>query len=339
MNRRPHWRPYFFEIVTLANFIVIFILVLPANPIVLTSVPDTFASFIPTLSTYAAIGVAIRAAVAWYRGQLRAYLRIVRSPGWLIDTARLVFFGALMVHAYFWIKLVVPLLHPVLYDQELWNIEQKMFFGFSPNIFLLDLFSQPVVLSVIDWSYARIFFVSMSVAFIFFLSDPSRRLRVAFASGNTLLWLSGAWLYMLVPSLGPAFRFPDVWLPFADGLDITQHFQAMLMRNYRAVLRLPGGGKLTEIQLMFGVAAFPSLHVAFQTFVFLWMRRLWVYGEIVFGVFALVILIGSVVTGWHYLLDGLAGIIMAAVCYRVASSIAGIREWLRLRKAMAVVAV
>jgi hypothetical protein len=334
MNRQPRWRPYFFEIVTLANFIVIFVLVAPANPIVLTSIPETFMSFIPTLTTYAAIGVAIRAAIAWYQGELRAYFRIIRSAGWLIDTVRLVLFGSLMVHTYFWIKLVVPLFHPTLYDQELWNLEQRMFLGYSPNIFLLDLFSQRIVLTAIDWSYARIFFVSMSVAFMFFLSAPSRRLRAAFASGNTLLWLSGAWLYMLVPSLGPALRFPDVWLPFANGLTLTQHFQAILMQNYRAVARLPGGGKISDIQLMFGVAAFPSLHVAFQTFVFLWMRRVWVYGEIVFGVFALVILIGSVVTGWHYLIDGLAGIVLAAICYRVAASMWRIGEWLRLRKAL-----
>jgi hypothetical protein len=334
-NRQLRWRPYFFEIFTLANFIVIFVIVLPANPIVLTSIPDTFTSFIPTLTTYAAIGVAMRAAIAWYRGDLRAYLRIIRSAGWLLDTARLVIFGALLVHAYFWIKLVVPLVHPVLYDQELWDIEQRMFFGYSPNIFFLDLFSQRLVLAAIDWSYARIFFASMSVAFIFFFSDASRRLRIGFATGNAMLWLVGAWLYMSIPSLGPALRFPDVWLPFANGLAITQNLQAILMKNYRSVLRLPTGGSLSSIQLMFGVAAFPSLHVAFQTFAFLWMRRLWVYGEIVFGIFALLILIGSVVTGWHYLLDGIAGMVMAVLCYWAAASIWRIGEWLRLRKALA----
>ena len=63
------------------------------------------------------------------------------------------------------------------------------------------------------------------------------------------------------------------------------------------------------------MAAFPSLHVAFQTLVFLWMRRVWRWGEIVFGVFAVAILIGSLVTGWHYLIDGIAGIALAWLCY------------------------
>jgi len=334
MDRRIWKRPYFLEICSLVNFLVIFALVAPANPIVLTSLPVTLLSFIPQLLVFALIGIAVRAAIARYRGELRAYWRVIRSPGWLIDSVRIIVFGALMVHTYFWIKLVVPLLHPVLYDQLLWNVDRAMFGGYSPNILFLNIFKQPAVLQSIDWAYARIFFVSMSVAFMFFLSAPSRRLRAAFSNGNTLLWLIGAWLYMAIPSLGPAFRFPDVWLPFVYGLDMTQNFQGLLIRNYQAVLRLPVGGSLRDVQLMFGVAAFPSLHVAFQTFVFLWMRRLWIYGEIVFGVFTLLILIGSVVTGWHYLIDGIAGMIMAIVCYLAGAAMWRVGEWLRVRAAI-----
>ncbi|GAC1433672.1 MAG: hypothetical protein NVSMB68_06230 [Thermoanaerobaculia bacterium] len=331
MNRRVWVLPYSYEVVTLVNLAVITWL---SGSIVLTSLPATLASFVPTLGGYALIGVAVRAIVAWRRHELRAYVRIVRSAGWLVDSLRLVLFGSLMVHTYFWIKLVVPLLHPRLFDQEMWNIDQRMFLGLSPNILFLNVFANGVVLQVIDWSYARIFFVSMSVGFMFFLSSPSRRLRAAFSSGNTILWLAGAWLYMLFPSVGPAFRFPDVWLPYAYGLDLTQHFQALLMKNYQAVLRLPRGGSISDVQLMLGIAAFPSLHVGFQAFAFLWMRRLWIYGEIVFGIFALVILIGSVVTGWHYLIDGIGGIVLAIVSYKTAVWAWQLRRWLALRKVL-----
>jgi len=189
MNRRTWWRPYSYEIVTLVNLAVIAWL---TGSIIITSLPATLASFIPTLGGYALIGVVVRALIAWRRRELPAYLRIVRSAGWLSDTVRLVLFGSLMVHTYFWIKLVVPLLHPRLYDQELWSLDQKMFLGLSPNILFLNVFSKGVVLQLIDWSYARIFFVSMSVAFIYFLSSPSRRLRAAFSTGTTLLWLARA---------------------------------------------------------------------------------------------------------------------------------------------------
>jgi hypothetical protein len=331
-DRRVYPRPYLFELFTVVNLLAIVALTIRADPFILTSIPRTFASFIPTLLGYAAAGVAIRCVIAAVRGQLRQYLRIVRSPAWLLDSARLVVFGSGMVHTYFCIKLVVPLLHPGLYDQQLWDLDQAMFAGYSPNILFLEIFSKPVVTRFIDISYARIFFISMTVAFSYFLSDASRRIRIGFMTGTSILWLAGAWLYMLIPSLGPALRFPDVWMPFAAALPITQQMQALLMRNYGEVLRM-ADGTAKNVQLMLGVAAFPSLHVAFQTFVFLWMRRVWIYGQIIFGVFALIILIGSVVTGWHYLLDGLAGIVLAAGSYLAGARLWKFREWRRLRAA------
>jgi len=174
MNRSAWLRPYSYEVITLVNLAIIAYF---SGTIVLSSLPATLAAFIPTLGGYAAVGVALRALVAWRRGELRAYWRVLRSTGWLSDTVRLVISGSLMVHTYFWIKLVVPLLHPRLYDQELWNIDQKMFLGLSPNVLFLNVFANGVVLKVIDWSYARIFFISMSIAFMFFLSSPSRRSR------------------------------------------------------------------------------------------------------------------------------------------------------------------
>jgi len=64
------------------------------------------------------------------------------------------------------------------------------------------------------------------------------------------------------------------------------------------------------------------------------MRRLWVYGEIVFGVFLLIIMIGSVVTGWHYLIDSIAGALLALGGYLLGSRLWSIREWRRLRAAL-----
>ena len=64
-----------------------------------------------------------------------------------------------------------------------------------------------------------------------------------------------------------------------------------------------------------GIAAFPSLHVGFQTYVFLWMRRLWTSGEVLFGIFVVVIFLGSMITGWHYFIDGVAGAALALGCY------------------------
>ena len=331
-NRRIVRRPYFFEIFVVVNFVIIYLMTARASPVVLTTIPVTFRSLVPALLLYAIAGSIIRLLVAAYKRELPVYLRLLRSAGWLVDTARLVFFGALLTHTYFWIKLVVPLLHPRNFDQQLWDLDQALLGGFSPNILFVEVFSQPATLQFIDWSYARIFFASMMIAFVFFLSAPARRARLGFMTGTAILWMSGAWLYMLVPSLGPAFRFPDVWLPLADSLPITQQMQALLLRNFQNVLRWPLG-TAKDIQLMFGIAAFPSLHVGFQAYAFLWMRKLWVYGQIVFGIFLLIITIGSVVTGWHYLIDSIAGAVLAFIAYFAASRLWRTPQWLRIRAA------
>jgi hypothetical protein len=271
----------------------------------------------------------IRALVALARKR-RGYLRRLKRPGWWLETARLVLAVALTFFAYGWIKLSMPLVHPRLFDQELWDLDQLLLLGAAPTVFVLDVFGNDAFLKTIDWSYAHIFMASTAVAAAYFLSNPSRRIRVAFVNGNATLWLVGAWLYMLVPSLGPAYRFPDIWLAHGDSLGRTQYLQALLMRNYQNVLRAIRGEPYAPLNFMFGIAAFPSLHVAFQTYVFLWMRRLWTSGEVLFGIFAAAIFLGSMITGWHYLIDGLAGFALALLCWWIFWRHARMARFLRL---------
>src|SRR5258705_13913836 len=110
---------------------------------------------------------------------------------------------------------------------------------------------------------------------------------------------TGAWLYVLVPALGPAYRFPDVWLQYSTDLRTTQGLQALLWRNYQNVIQVDQSRKATPVNILFGIAAFPSMHVAFQTFIFLWFRRLWTWGEVMFAFFVFAIFFGALITGWH----------------------------------------
>jgi len=296
------------------------------EPIVLKCAAFTF-----NIALQAVAGVIVRSVVALVRRE-RAYFRIIRSAAWLTDTLRIVVFSAIAFFTYAWIKLTVPLYHPVLFDQQLWDLDQKLLGGLSPNILFLDLLRNRGALRVIDWSYANIFMISVAIAMAYFLSDASRRVRIAFANGHVTLWLAGAWLYLVVPSLGPAYRFPDVWLVHEHVLARTQSLQAMLMRNYQSVLRAASGRPAGPISIIFGIAAFPSMHVAFQTFVFLWMRRLWKSGEVLFGIFVFAIFLGSIITGWHYLIDGIAGIVLAVLCYVAFARAAKLKHWIAIKR-------
>lgn len=286
-----------------------------------------------TLLVNALAGIALRIVVALLRRD-RSYLRRIRRPAWILGLLRMVGFTALTFFGYAWVKLIVPVVHPRLFDEELWQIDRLLFFGVSPSEMMLRLFDSPSFLRAIDWSYASIFYASTVVAFAYFASDPSERVRNAFADGVAALWLAGGWLYLLIPSLGPAYRFPDIWFAYADSLRTTQYLQSLLMRNFQNVLAVVEGREAGPIHPLMGIGAFPSLHVAFQTFVFLWMRRLWTSGEILFGVFALTILLGSMITGWHYLVDGLAGIALAVLAWSIFWRRARLSHWIALRDAV-----
>lgn len=325
------WRPYFFEIFVGANLALLLLLV-QFDRMPMIAYPQRIVSqLIVTISGEAALGVAIRVLIALVRRE-HGYFRILRSRRWLVDSVRIIIGSVLVIYAYGWIKVVVPIVHPPLFDQALWDLDQLLFFGIAPTILVLDLFGHPLMLRAVDWSYANIFAASIIIAAAYFLSDPSRRVRIAFANGYALLWIAGAWLYMLVPSLGPAYRFPEIWMVHGDTLQLTQKFQAALMRNYQNVIRAWRGEPHGPASIMLGIAAFPSLHVGFQTYVFLWMRRLWTSGEVLFGIFVVFIFLGSMITGWHYFVDGVVGILLALACYLPFARRAKLDRWLELRR-------
>ena len=308
-------RPYFFEVFACANLAVILFIARESLPIIGSPLAH-LAALSAGIGTQAVAGILVRVAIALVRRD-RTYLRVIRGGAWITDTLRLIFFGAMVIVAYGSLKLVVPIHHPRLFDPELWELDRALFFGIAPTTFFLDVFGAPWFLRLIDWTYANIFFASAFIAYAWVLSHPRRRLRIAFANGNALLWITGAWLYLLVPSLGPAYRFPDVWFAYGEMLRNTQGLQAILMRNYQNVIRAANGVPITEpIRIVFGIGAFPSLHVASQMYVFLCARRVWRTGQVLFGIFVLLIFLGSMITGWHYLIDSLAGLVMAYLSYR-----------------------
>lgn len=325
-------RPYFFEWFALGNLVLIQALLWNQLRAPLATLPHVLATLSSGFLLQAVAGVALRAAVAWRRGTLAGYLAVIRKPSWIADTLRIVLFSGLFVHTYGWIKLAVPLLHPRLLDAELWNLDRALGLGYSPNVFLLSLLGAPRFLRAIDWGYANIFLISLNLAGVFFASSPSRRIRVAFMDSNVSMWLIGAWLYVAVPSLGPAYRFPEIWLPLAPLFVHSQAFQHLLMANYQNVLAYARGIP-RPVNVLFGIAAFPSLHVAFQTLAFLWMRRLWRAGELLFGLFVVAIFIGSIITGWHYLVDGIAGFLLAWACFACSFRAHRIGRWLAIHDA------
>lgn len=308
-----HRRPYFFEIFTIANLVILEIVLRRIGFSIFTLFSSTVAVLLPMLVIQTLTGIAVRVVLAKRHGD-PAYLRTLRTPRFLTDVARIIVFSVLWGQIYGWLKVGVPALNHRLYDQFFWNLDRTLFFGFSPNIFFLDLFSNPLALRAVDWTYANVFIATVFIGGAVFISSPDARLRIGFVNSNATMWIVGAWLYVALPAFDPCYRFPEIWLPLAQYLPQTQYLQRLLMTNYQNFTHLQPG-RPAQVSLLLGLSAFPSLHTAAAFLAFLWMRGVSRAVRLLFGVFTAIIFIGSVVTGWHYLADSLAGLLLAALSY------------------------
>lgn len=121
-----------------------------------------------------------------------------------------------------------------------------------------------------------------------------------------LTWGIGMAAAYVFSSAGPLFtgRFDTSLLP--GSVRMTAE---LLWSNYQAGGAILGGG----------ISAFPSLHVAIATWFALALAQ---RGWPKIGVaYVASIYIGSVILGWHYLLDGAGGIAVAILAHRMATRI------------------
>lgn len=122
-----------------------------------------------------------------------------------------------------------------------------------------------------------------------------------------LTWGIGMFFAYVFSSAGPIFT--GIYDP-AIAPESVRRPAAILWANYQARGALIGGG----------ISAFPSLHVAIAAWLAIVLRD---RGFTWFGVaFLLGIFVCSVILGWHYVLDGVAGAAIALLADRIS------RAWL-----------
>jgi hypothetical protein len=275
---------------------------------------QSFLGLLPAI----AVGIVVHALVSRLRSGDWSYVRSIATVRWfgfllllLVSVVGVMFF-------YTGLKTFLPLLTGRETDQVLWDMDQVLFFGMSPNIFFVNLFDNSLLLRFIDFGYGYFFFTAVLLAFPIFFSLRDERMRVSFVAANVMLWSAGAWLYFSAPSLGPAYRFHEVWDAVRAQFPVSTYWQSRLIQNYELVLKIREEGVVSPgLNIYEGIGAFPSLHVGFQTLFALYLGRL--SRRLSFFGWLLVVLtfLGSVLTGWHYLIDSIAGILLAAACFIV----------------------
>ncbi len=250
------------------------------------------------------------------RKPLRAYLRRIASVPWAVLWLRMWLAAMLMTYLYFWVKISVPLINERLWDRQLWSLDIALHFGLSPSIFVSQAFRGSPLLGLLDRWYG-LWVTTVFYTMAFFSAMPGELVRRRFMSSCVFLWTLGAWIYMAVPALGPIYAFPQVWHDLLDEMPRARAAQIGLWENYQRIVAGRTGG-LKRFNPTLGVAAMPSLHVGAQWLFALWCRRRARVLFVPFVIATLLTLIGSVLTGWHYAVDGYAGLLLAWLCYRLS---------------------
>ena len=254
------------------------------------------------------------AVVALDRQPVRAFLRGLATVSWSVHWLRLWLAIFLTTYAYAWLKVNVPLVNEHLWDEALWRLDAGLHLGISPTVFLVELVRGTPLVAAMDFWYAN-WMNTVMFTLCFFTVFSTAELGRRFVFALVLLWGLGAWIYVAFPAVGPIYVYPENWndliLPRALGT------QASLWQNYQIMLS-GRTGQIHSFNPVLGVAAMPSLHVGVHAFFAFWCRRhlrpLWV----VFLVATLLTFLGSVVTGWHYAIDGYVGVALAWACFRLA---------------------
>lgn len=204
--------------------------------------------------------------------------------------------------AYANLKPAVLLINHRQYDASLESMERALFGGVLPTQWLLER-SSAAALHFWDGvygSFTLFMFVSVTIALHYQGLVGGSRLLLAYCIGLFVDVFFTLW----IPSLGPIFVHPD-WFAAMSGSH-SDTVRGYLLFTVRQYADSPG-----TTYVYAGVSAMPSYHVyAWACGLYYW-RRLpgWLLAA---GILLnLLNWISTVVLGWHYALDGLAGILLA----------------------------
>ena len=208
------------------------------------------------------------------------------------------------------------------------TVEKLLFVGKVPNNVLQDRFYVP---SQIQWwegvtgvVYMTHFFLVYITAAVLFLRSKERFIRWMTALVLlTVLGLLGYWLYPMAPPWMAADQLhliPDLARPGTRGLRLLHLTFADRLWNH---------GK-NNSEMVNPVAAMPSLHAGYSMlFTWFFFKRVrWIWTKVLLAVYPLLMAFTLVFGGEHYVVDILAGWILAIFSVEVSDRF---HDWREMR--------
>jgi len=253
----------------------------------------------------------------------RVTMRSVRRERWswyrglAVGSALVSFYVSYL--AYRNLKSVVPLLRPGdLFDRQLADFDRGLFGGTDPAALLHTLLGtgfQTQILSGIYVIFIVLLPLSLALALVFSRDLPG---GLAYATALSINWPLGAASYLLIPALGPVYAAPNGFadLPASE----ASHLQGMLLDDRLEFLRDPTAAGTAQ-----AIAAFASVHISmiFTAVVAAHLLRLGRRVRVGLWVLLAATTTATVYLGWHYVVDDLAGVVLALAALTVARALTG----------------
>jgi membrane-associated phospholipid phosphatase len=208
------------------------------------------------------------------------------------------------------LKPAIPLLNNRLFDNFLFELDNTIFHLISLGGFL-SFPKYAIITTLLDTIYFQMWTLAC-ITLVVSYRDLASFWRVitswCLAFGFSLP------ISILFPSVGPAFYKPELFTHIKN--TYSAHVMSELWHHYLLFQKAP---LTTSIVKANGIVAMPSLHIALVYLSVLVLgqhipsirRLLWL--------FLTVFVIATVYLGWHYLTDGLVGLLLGYVTYKIST--------------------
>jgi hypothetical protein len=240
--------------------------------------------------------------------------------------AAMVFFNKAMIE----LKPAIPAINPFAWDVTFMEWDRALHFGIDPWVILQPLLGFDTMTFAINMAYNFWFVALFSAWFWFGFQKQAGELRARFFLSYMLAWwIGGGLLAVMFSSAGPVY-YDELGLspnPYTELFAYLNDADTRIPLWFLDTQAMLWDGYIGKIPAL-GISAMPSMHNASAVLFALAFRHVSKGLGWFFIVYAGIILAGSVHLGWHYAIDGYAGIVIAGFSWWIAGIMA---RWLTAR--------
>jgi hypothetical protein len=192
-------------------------------------------------------------------------------------------------------------------DDWLLRVDRDLFGGHSPAVLLHDLLGQHTAAYALMDVYRSFTYLTATSVVIALVFSRTIRRGYVFLVAAMWTWILGTASYYLIPSLGPFASAPQEFagLPHTS---ITDTWAEYLLQR-QEFLADP-----TAPTSFVSISAFASLHTGFTAlvcFMAFYYGHKWLGSAL--AVYLVAIMVSTIYWGWHFTLDDIAGLVLAAI--------------------------